>query len=204
MKKTLVLLSLLILTIGLQAAIPCVLIRWDETRTNYTVVNYSYNPEFLPIDGLIPELEALVKREPYSIPVYDSRLKILGVQNTISETFDAQYPTSRQWITTYTLIDRSILDKQISVDEAENDANYQVFPTSKQFKYMVLALAIIDRKASGLTITAAQQRILDKLQAKALKIWNNHITGLAKKAELEAGYDVDLDSDFEVIDPENE
>jgi hypothetical protein len=99
-------------------------------------------------------------------------------------------------------LDRATPDKLNSVLEAENDANYKVFPNNKQLKYIVLSLAIIDRKASGLTISPKQQAILDKLQAKAQKIWTNHIAGETKATAVTAGQLVDLDAGWESVDPE--
>jgi len=201
MKKLFTFLVVAFLTLNIFAQIPCVVIQWNAGHTAYTVVNYNYNPTSFPIVGIAPDLEVLVKRTPYAIPDYDPRLKYLGVFQTVSVDFDTQYPDQRKWLTTYTLIDRDFADKSISVDEAENDANYAVFPTHKQLKYLTIAAVIIDRKASGLTITAKQQQILNALQAKAAKIWNNHIVGEAKKAELIQGLDVDLDADWENTEP---
>lgn len=181
-------------------AINCVVIEKGEQFPNgYRIVNYNYTANGFPIIGADPNLEVLVKRTPFSIPDYDPRLMLLQTdQNpSLENEFDSEYPTQRMWVTTYSLVERDAADKSVSVDEAENDANYQVFPTQKQLKYMVMALAIIDRKASGLTISAKQQKVLDAVQLKALKIWNNHIVGEAKKAELLQGLEVDLDADWE-------
>ena len=202
MKKLFAVGLFLTLFAGLFAQIPCIVIQWDETRTEYTVVNFNYKPATLPIIGLDPDLEVLVKRTPYDIPEYDPRLKVLVTTQGASDEFDTQYPTTKKWLTTYTLLDRATPDKLNSVLEAENDANYKVFPNNKQLKYIVLSLAIIDRKASGLTISPKQQIILDKLQAKANMIWTNHIAGETKATAVTAGQLVDLDAGWESVDPE--
>lgn len=202
MKKLFFVSVLLLFVSTIFAQIPCVVIEWNTERTEYTVVNYNARPLYLPIDGIDPDLEVLIKRTPYAIPDYDPRITYLGVTHSISETEDLEFPGHRMWLTTYSLIEMPTEAKMVSVDEAENDANYQVFPTEKHLKYLTVATAIIDRKASGLTITPAQQAILDKLQAKAALIWSNHITALQKKTLLEQGLDVDLDSDWESVDPE--
>lgn len=204
MKKLFFVSVLLLFVSTIFAQIPCVVIQWNADSTEYTVVNYNARPNFLPIIGLDPDLEVLVKRTPYEIPDYDPRLTYLGVTQSVSETEDLEHPGHRMWLTTYSLIEMPTEAKMISVDEAENDANYQVFPTEKHLKYLTVATAIIDRKASGLTITPAQQAILNKLQAKAARIWSNHVTAQQKKAALEQGLSVDLDTDWEDIDPENE
>jgi hypothetical protein len=200
MKRTTIFLLLTLFFVNVFSQIPCLVIEKGVQFPNgYRIVNYNANVASFPIIGLDPNLEVLVKRTPFAIPDYDPRLVLLQViqQPSLENEFDEQYPTQRMWVTTYSLVERDAADKAISVDESENDANYQVFPTKKQLKYMVLAIAIVDRKASGLTISTKQQQILDSLQAKAAKIWNNHIVGEAKKAELIQGVEVDLDSDWE-------
>jgi hypothetical protein len=202
MKKLFILSLFIAFTGGIFAQIPCVGIQWNEDNTEFTVVNFNYNPLSLPIQGLSENMEVLVKREPYAIPEYDPRLKRLVTSYDISEEYDTEHPTSRMWVKTYSLLDRSTDEKIISVSEAENDANYQVFPTQDHFKYMVLAIAIIDRKASGMTISAAQQTLLNRVQNRATKIWQNHVISQQKAAAIEAAQEVDLDEGWENIDPE--
>lgn len=182
--------------------IDTVVIQWDAARETFKVINYNYICTEFPIQGLDPDLEVLVKRTPFAMPDYDSRLMNLVLTQDISTGFDPIYPSQKQWITTYSLEPRTAAELTSAVADAENDANYKVFPTAKQFKYMVLACAIIDRKASGLTITPAQQTMLDKLQAKASKIWSNHITANAKRNEITTVGTVNLDAGWEIIDPE--
>ena len=200
MKRTTIFLLLTLFFVNAFSQIPCLVIEKGVQFPNgYRIVNYNANVASFPIIGLDPNLEVLVKRTPFAIPDYDPRLVLLQVsqQPSAEAEFDEQYPTQRMWLTTYSLVERSTDDKAISVDESENDANYQVFPTREQLKHIVLAIAIVDRKASGLTITAKQQLILDKVQSKAAKIWNNHVVSEAKKAELIQGLEVDLDADWE-------
>lgn len=205
MKKLLLAASILTFVLSsLFAQIPCVVIQWNPAHTEYTVVNFNYNPLALPVQGLDPALEVLVKRTPYDVPEYDVRLKYLVTNNSISTSYDSIYTTSRKWLTTYYLVAQADSVKKQSVDEVENDANYQVFPNTKQLKLLTIAVAVIDRKASGLTITPKQQAVLDLVQAKALKIWNNYLNGVALKEAIDAQQEVDLDEGWENVDPENE
>jgi hypothetical protein len=184
--------------------IPCVTIVWNESRTEFTVVNYDAKPDFLPVSGQSANYETLVKRTPFPCPEYDSRLKRKITTHSISEDFDAEYPQNRMWLETYTFVDTSLGARITAVSETENDANYQVFPLLKQFKYIVLCLHILNRKASGMSIGPLQQDMLDKLDAKALKIWDNHLLAATKTTALEAELLVDLDEGFKIIDPEDE
>lgn len=184
--------------------INCILIQWlNEQKTNFIVINWNAVLENPTVVGLAPDLEYCVKRTPFPIPEYDPRLTNLVTIQNLGD-YDTEYPQLLQWITTYELQDRTIEEKKISVEESEADANFGVFPTNKHLKLLALSVAIIDRKASGLTINATQQAILDLLQDKAQRIWNNHVTAQNKKAELDANNPVDLDTDWETIDPENE
>ena len=184
--------------------IQCILIQWlNEQKTEFRIANWNAELTSPEVVGLDPDLEYLVKRTPYAIPDFDPRLSSLVTTQNVGD-FDTEYPTLKTWVTEYSLQERSIEEKKISIAESENDANYAIFPTNKHLKYMALALAIIDRKASGLTITPAQQLILDKVQAKAQRIWNNHIAAKAKKTAIDAGNSIDLDTDWEINDPENE
>jgi hypothetical protein len=182
--------------------INCVLIRWlDGAKTNYSIVNMNAVLTSPNVVGLDPDLEYCVKRTPYTIPDYDPRLTNLVTTQNIGD-FDSEYSNMHQWVITYSLQDRTAADKKISVDESESDANYSVFPTQKQLKYLTIAIALVDKKVSGLTLTTAQQSILNKLQDKALLIWQNHITANAKKALIDTELPVDLDSDWNTTDPE--
>ncbi len=197
MKKVL-LLSLLFICINAISQINCVVIQWSNpSKTEFTVVNFDYEVSSLPVQGLDPSLEVLVKRTPYTIPDYDPRLKYLVTNYSVSITYDSIYPTNRKWLTTYYLANLTSSEKKISVDESENDANYKVFPNNQQLKLLTLGIAILERKASGLTITPKQQSILNRITKKGNKIWNNHINAGNKKEAIDDNMEVDLDSGWE-------
>lgn len=196
MKNLLILLGLLF-SIVTTAQIPCVVVQWNNEHTQFSVVNYNYNAGFLPVIGLQENLEVLVKRTPFDVPDYDDRLKLLRMTYSISDDYDSQYPTNRKWLTNYVLIDRSTSEKIVSVNEAEQDANLKVFPTNQQLKYLLLYIALTRREAIGLTISPAQQLILNKGDALAVKIWMNHINALSKIDTLNQGGSVDLDTDWQ-------
>lgn len=188
----------------------CNLIQWynvnDKDVTNptkYRIVkrNQNINP---PVLGLDADLEYFVIRIPYAIPEYDPRLVILeNIESPVDE-FDVEFPTLRKWHISYNIVDRTIDDKKNSVDEVKELANLEVFPTKKHLEYLTLYAVISRRESLGLNISPAQQLILDRFEAKAQKIWLNYINSLAKKADLENNIGVDLDTNWENIDPENE
>jgi len=183
--------------------IDCVVIQWNADRTSYSVVNYNYQVSNLPIIGLDDNLEVLVKRTPFVKPNYDPRLKVLITLLGVSEDYDTEFPLNRKWEETFELQDRSLEDQKISIVEAENYANLKVFPTNKQFKYIVLMSAITYRLTSGMTLTTKEQEIADIFIAKAQKIFTNCNVCESKKTALDDGELVDLDSDWENTDPED-
>lgn len=183
--------------------IQCVVIEWNNDSTNFSVVNYNYTPASLPIVGLSPSLEVLVKRKPFVVPEYDSRLKILGISNSISLDYDSEYTTNRKWVEEYILIDRGVIEKLTSVDEAENFANYKVMPSKQHLKYLAFACAATWRKANGMTNTQRELNFMDKFMRKALKMYKNDILAEQKKDSLNAGNLVDLDYGWEDTDTEN-
>ena len=192
-------------------AIPTVVIRWldvnDKDVTNpakYQIVNKNYNPSFLPVIGSEPDLEYFVKRTPFAQPNYDPRLVNLIISDYPVDEFDSEYPTNRKWVTTYALVDRSKEDIKTAVDEIESLSNNQLFPTHKQLKLLTLASFILDRRTQGLVLTAKELIILNIVRDKAIKIWQNYINGETKKEAIDADQPYNLDTDWELIDPETE
>lgn len=184
--------------------IECVLIKWNEpTKETYQVLNWNVKLQNANVVGLDDDLEYLAKTTPFPIPDYDPRLFVLvTTQQLVDEV--SSYPPLRKWEITYTTQGRSIEEKNVSVDEAEADANVSVFPTNKHLKYISLALAILDKKASGLTIGNKEQEILNRVNSKAQRVWSNHIISESKKDDLSNNKQIDLDSGWEIKDPENE
>ena len=204
MKKIAIMSLLLGLFIMLQAQIPCVLIKWNTDSTEFNVVNFDYKPAFLPVIGLTPGLEVLVKRTPYAVPEYNSRLYVLSVQHNLSVDYDSEHAGNRMWLETYSLINRSVADKIVSVNDAKNYANYNVFPQQKHLEYLLIGLCIVNKKSSGLTLTEKEESILDKITDKGLLVWQNRINAEQKIDSLNAGAEVDLDYNWNDEDPETE
>lgn len=184
--------------------IDCIVIKWDNVNnkdyndpSSYTVVNWHYIVENLPVQGLDLDLEVLVKRTPFNIPAYDSRLVLLSVNQQPVDEADDEHPTNKKWVTTYELLERSGDEKKVSVEEAELENNLGVFPTKKQLKYLLLYTAITRREALGLNISPEQQLILDKGDLLAEKVWFNHVEAISKKEAIDSGQEIDLDENWE-------
>lgn len=188
----------------------CNLIQWidinDKDVTNpakYRILkrNQNITP---PVQGLDEDLEYFVIREPFEVPEYDPRLVILKITESPIDELDEIETTLRKWIVSYAIEDRTGDDKKKSVDEVKELSNLGVFPTKKHLEYLTLYAVISRREALGLSISSEQQNILDRFEDKGQKIWLNYINGLAKKSDLDNSLPVDLDSNWETTDPEDE
>lgn len=184
--------------------IDCVLIQWNDPQNkiydnpnNYTVINWEFQVESLPVVGLQDDLEVFVKRTPFSIPEYDERLVLLKISQSPVNEQDAEHTTNKMWLTTYEVDERTSQEKNVSVEEAELENNLKVFPIDKHLKYLLLYCALTRREALGLSISQEQQAILEKGDAIATKMWFNHIEAIAKKSDIANNIEIDLDSNWE-------
>lgn len=186
------------------------LIQWNDLNdrplndpTKYIVLKeFEQNPS---LQGLAPELEYFQENIPFEYPVADFRL--VTILDTITFTEDIVVVDGldvRVYKRTYTVEDRTNEEKDVTIEEMKNDANIQVFPPNKHLEYLTMYAIIVRREFLGLTITPTQQAILDKVEAKGLKMWQNHITEITKKQAVIDNQPLNIDEDWETIDPEDE
>jgi hypothetical protein len=192
------------------AEIKCVLVRWDDPLNKVfddpsalEILNHNAVILDPDVQGLDPDLEYFVKREPYPYPDVDYRLQAVTTTEWVKDEFDTEYPTLRKWEKIYQTASRTDNELKTSVDSEEQQSNATVFPNIKQFKYLALYVGIVRREANGLNISAAQQDIIDKVEAKLENMWINHVNALSKKADIDASNPIDLDSGWNTTDPEN-
>ncbi len=195
---------MMLISFSAYSQINCVVIEWNTDSTSYSVIKYNYVTEILPVTGLTPGLEVLVKRTPYSIPDYDSRLQNLITTYSVSNDYDSIYTTTRKWITTYSFEDRTVSEKCTSVEESESLANSEILPSSKQLKYLCICLGLLIKVRDGGTLTDNQEALLDKLAAKAVKMYSNKVLCESKKDSIEAGAEIDIDYGWEDTDTEDD
>lgn len=179
------------------AQIDCVVIEWNNDSTAYSVVNYNYTTMALPVSGLIPGLEVLVKDTPFQKPDYDTRLKLLVTSYSISEDYHTVYTSCRKWVKSYSLLDRSVSEQLISIDDAEQYANLSILPSSKHLKFLAFACTAAWRKANGISNTQREIDFMDVFISKTLKMYKNDVLSEQKKDSLNLGHLVDLDYGWE-------
>ena len=176
-------------------SLPSILIR----KSTGEVIKHANYPraDMALIDGLDPDLEWLIKRELFIAPDYDSRIFILNQNEAITTTSDIEYPHLNQYQITYSTEKRSNDDIQISVENAERQANESVFPYTEQLKTMLLGIAVLFRANDGLALNPKEQVVADKVLALAVKVWKNDQAMQDKIQEIVDGTEPNIDEGWE-------
>jgi len=209
MKKILLVgLALISLAVFGQTPDRSVIIEWDDTVTvrdlnntaAYKVVNFNY-PGF-PV-GLNEDMEVFIYRSENQPPI-DYRLYNLVVSEGCLNQQDSIFPAYRIYVRAYDVVERDTTDIFESIEQEENTANQSVFPYEKQLKYFVFYMGIHRRETQGFNITAKQQAILDKVEAKMENMWMNYIESENKKKSISDQENIDIDFGWNDVDPETE
>ena len=177
------------------AALQSVLIR----KSTGEIIKHALYPreDMQPIDGLDPDLEWLVKYEPYLAPDYDSRIFLLNRTEEVTTTPHPDYEWLNQYQITYSTTKRVDEDIVLSIENAEVQANETMLPYTKQLKYLTLGLGVLFRNVDGMTLTQKEQVVKDKMIALATRVWKNDAELQAKVAELVAGTEPNIDEGWE-------
>ena len=141
---------------------------------------------------------------------YEWKLLISGVKPSITEierlvksevdnnTNNEDYPHLKQIDIVYTKVRKSDAEIITLLENAENNANESLVKFVDRLKVMVLYMAIVHRKASGLNITAKMQTILDKGDNYALKLWENDTNLQSKLTDLSNGLDININDGWQI------
>lgn len=184
------------------------LIKWKDVNdkvlndpSKYEVINGKEDVTNPSLIGLQPDLEYFAKRVPFQMPSIDIRLSNMTEARVMTEDIEVS-SNCRYYDLIYQLTQRSNDEKKVSVAEIEEVSNLRVFPTKKQLKYTMLYNIIARRESRGLNISPEQQLILDKYEAKGLRVWQNHIEGISKGIAIDTGTPFDIDANWEIEDNE--
>lgn len=179
--------------------VPAILVQkstGDIIKVGVYPANFNSDGSLPPIDGLDPDLEWFVQYEPFVQPDYDPRVYVLNITKEILQTPHPQYPNLNQYKITYSLVKKANTEIEQSLVNAEQVANQNLLPLDKQLKLLTLAIAVLFRSVGGLQLNQKETAIKNKLMDVAVKIWKNDATFLAKKTSIEAGNEVNIDSDW--------
>lgn len=97
------------------------------------------------------------------------------------------YPHLKVIDIVYTKVKRSDDDIISMINSYENNANEQLIGHTDRLKSMYLYMSIVNRKLDGLTISTKMQKVLDKGDEKAIKIWKNDTKLKSKLKDLSDG-----------------
>lgn len=174
---------------------PSVLIR----KSNGQILKHAPYPneDMSPVQGLDPDLEWLVKTEPFAAPDYDSRIFELVITDAITTEQHPEHPHLNQYKRTFNTDKRTNEEIILAIENAETDANNAVVSYNTDEKLFMLAIGILVRKDAGNQPSVKEQAILDQVQAFDVKIWKNDAEKKLKTDQVLAGQEPDIDAGWE-------
>jgi hypothetical protein len=149
------------------------------------------------IEGLDPDLEWLLKYEPFIRPEYDSRIYILRQVEEVTATPHPQYAHLNQYKITHETEKRPSVDIEKEIQNAEQDANLTIIPHTKQLKLLALGVGVLFRALDGLTLTPKETAIKAAIIDKAVKLWKNDSNLRLKITQLTQGLEPNIDAGWE-------
>lgn len=153
------------------------------------------NKDIVPIVGLEANLEwKLIIRD--ALPVYDKRTHNLVVTEDNSDVFHPTYTFLKQYFITYSTIKRANADIVTEVEQAEHDANASILTELGENKHTTLAIGALIDDFNGITPTPNQIAMMNLVNNKVAKIWDNDTEADAKKDIANADGIPDLDSNW--------
>jgi len=173
---------------------PAVLIR---KSTGEIIKHADYPREDMQlVVGLDPDLEWLVKYTPFVRPDYDSRIYILNQIEEVTTDPHPDYNHLNQYKITFETEKRPSEDIQLSIENAENEANERICG-DKFKKWVTLSLTAIINNLDGITPKPIEKVVMDGTRAKGVKIWKNDETLRNKIQQLAAGEEPEIDSGWQ-------
>lgn len=176
-------------------SLPAVLIR----KSTGEIIKHANYPrvDMELVEGLDPDLEWLLKYEPFVQPDYDSRIFLLVATEAITTTQHPDYLHLNQYLRTYTTERRSDEDIILSIENAETNANEQLMKYQTRTKMFTLALGVLIKRLDNLNTSPKEQVVLDKMLSIAVNVWKNDSNLQAKLQQVTDGEEPNIDSLWE-------
>jgi len=176
-------------------SVPAVLIR----TSNGEIIKHDVYPreDMALVEGLDPDLKWLVKFTPFVKPDYDSRIFILRQVEEVTTIAHPDYEHLNQYKITFETEKRQDADIETSIANAEQDANQQMLPATRQLKLMALGLGVLFRALDGLELSSKEKVIKDEIVTKATKLWKNDNNLRNKITQLAQGEEPEIDAGWE-------
>jgi hypothetical protein len=181
-------------------SVPAVLVR----KSTKQIIKEDVYPrtDMLPVEGMDPDYEWLVKHVPFAEPPYDPRIYIMTTNLpdlNFLESFEthSSYPGLREYRITFSPEKRPNEDIIRSIENAEKEANNGVFSEAVHKYQMAFMLNSVHKDAKSLELTAEEQDQIDKLAIVTVNLAKNKDNAAIKIAQVLAGQVPNIDAGWE-------
>jgi hypothetical protein len=180
--------------------VPAVLIR----KSTKQIIKEDVYPraDMLPVQGMDPDYEWLVKHIPFAEPPYDPRIYIM-VTNLPDLAFlnDFQehpsYPGIREYRISYSPEKRPNEDIIRSIENAEKEANNMVFSEAVHKDEFAFMLSSVRKESKNLDLTTEEQLQISKLESVTVNLAKNKDNAVIKIAQVLADQEPNIDLGWE-------
>ena len=131
------------------------------------------NGEPAPVPGLDPDLEWLLKHEPYPRPEADSRYYFVQKTEAVTAEPHPDYPFANQYLTTYDTVKRAAEEIKAQARNVEASVLNEVFTPREQSLILALGVGILFRKTDNATLNPKEEAVATLCKQIALRVWNN-------------------------------
>lgn len=181
-------------------SVPAVLVR----RSTKEIIKHGEYPraDMLPVEGLDPDYEWLIKHTPFAEPDYDPRIYIMvtnlpNLEDLASFQEHPLYPGIKEYRITYTPEKRSNEEIIISIRNAEKEANDLIWTEGEHKDKMMLMMNASTKAASGAQLNSFEQSLLVDMNTIAEKLSKNEDNRNILVAQVNANQEPNIDSGWE-------
>lgn len=181
-------------------SVPAVLVR-KSTKQIIQHMDYP-RQDMLPVEGMDPDYEILIKHIPYPEPLYDSRIYIMTTNLPDLQLLDSfiehpLYRGVREYRITYSPEKRGNEEIIMAIRNAEKTANDVILSESEHKDAFSLMLNTVRKEAKNIELTADEQERLEKIDNIAEKTSKNSDTAEIKIAQVLANQEPNIDEGWE-------
>jgi len=180
--------------------VPAVLIR----KSTKEIIKQDLYPreDMLPVVGLDPDYEWLIKNTPYAEPDYDPRIFIMQTNlpdlqflENFQEHHD--YEGLREYRITYNPIKRPNSEIIMAIENAEKEANSTIWSEGVHKDGTMFMISSVRKEAQNMALTTEEQEYLDKLAIINEKLAKNLDAKNMKILLVNSGVEPNIDEGWE-------
>lgn len=181
-------------------SVEAVLVQKSEKR----IIKHDLYPreDMMPIEGMDPDYEWLIKNIPFAEPMYDPRIYIMVTNLPDLELLNSfqehpQYPGIRAYTITYSPEKREKAEIITAIDNAEKEANNLVFSEAVHKDEIVFMMNSVHKDSKSLALTPQEQAQIDKLTVINMKLAKNKDNRNILVNMVNAGLEPNIDEGWE-------